>query len=58
MNKRPALLIGILTALSMLILWHPQTLLVQEGRDIRQDYLATQRLLRKIDLYSPFSQVE
>ncbi|MCB9422874.1 MAG: DUF2029 domain-containing protein [Ardenticatenaceae bacterium] len=46
------------TLLGMFILWPTQKALIKEGRDIRQDYIGGQRLFRRIDLYSRFSQDE
>lgn len=44
--------------LATLILWPAQTLLIGEGRDIRQDYLGALRFLRGEDPYAPFTQSE
>lgn len=51
-------LVILYTLLSIIILWPTQEALLREGRDIRQDYLGSQRLFRKIDLYTRFSQSE
>lgn len=44
--------------LTMLLFFPAQKKLIEEGRDIRQDYIGAQRLLANIDLYSEFSKAE